>query len=115
MKVMLRKFTGEKSISVGQNLFVASLAGVVNVLLTCPLWVANTRIKLQKNASAKDSTVKPYKGLMDCMDRIYREEGGLALWNGAGMIVLFLSLLFSFFFNATFVKKRKVAHKKNLI
>jgi adenine nucleotide transporter 17 len=91
MKVMLRKFTGEKSISVGQNLFVASLAGVVNVLLTCPLWVANTRIKLQKNASAKDNTVKPYKGLMDCMDRIYREEGGLALWNGAGSSLMLVS------------------------
>jgi adenine nucleotide transporter 17 len=91
MKVMLRKFTGEKTISVGQNLFVASLAGVVNVLLTCPLWVANTRIKLQKNASAKDNSVKPYKGLIDCMDRIYREEGGLALWNGAGSSLMLVS------------------------
>jgi len=91
MKVMLRKFTGEKTISVGQNLFVASLAGVVNVLLTCPLWVANTRIKLQKNASAKDNSIKPYKGLIDCMDRIYREEGGLALWNGAGSSLMLVS------------------------
>jgi len=91
MKVMLRKFTGEKTITVGQNLFVASLAGVVNVLLTCPLWVANTRIKLQKNASAKDNSIKPYKGLIDCMDRIYREEGGLALWNGAGSSLMLVS------------------------
>jgi hypothetical protein len=47
--------------------------------------VANTRIKLQKNASAKDPSVKNYKGLVDCMERIYREEGVEALWNGAGM------------------------------
>lgn len=91
MKVILRKITGEKSISVGQNLFVASLAGVVNVLLTCPLWVANTRIKLQKNASARDSTIKPYAGLIDCMDRIYREEGAIALWNGAGSSLMLVS------------------------
>lgn len=91
MKVFLRKFTGEKSISIGQNLFVASLAGVVNVLLTCPLWVANTRIKLQKNASAKDPSIKPYKGLIDCMERIYKEEGVEALWNGAGSSLMLVS------------------------
>jgi adenine nucleotide transporter 17 len=91
MKVFLRKITGEKAISVGQNLFVASLAGVVNVLLTCPLWVANTRIKLQKNASAKDNKIKPYAGLIDCMDRIYKEEGAIALWNGAGSSLMLVS------------------------
>jgi len=91
MKVFLRKITGEKSISVGQNLFVASLAGVVNVLLTCPFWVANTRIKLQKAQSEKHSSVKPYRGLIDCMDRIYKEEGWLALWNGAGSSLMLVS------------------------
>lgn len=91
MKVFLRKFTGEKTISVGQNLFVASLAGVVNVLLTCPLWVANTRIKLQKTASAKDPNVKPYEGLVNCMKRIYKEEGLEALWNGAGSSLMLVS------------------------
>jgi len=91
LKVIIRKITGEKAISVGQNLFVASLAGVVNVLLTCPLWVANTRIKLQKNTSAKESSVRPYVGLIDCMERIYKEEGKLALWNGAGSSLMLVS------------------------
>jgi adenine nucleotide transporter 17 len=91
MKVFLRKITNNKAITVGQNLFVASLAGVVNVLLTCPLWVANTRIKLQKSASAKDPSVRPYVGLVDCMERIYKEEGWLALWNGAGSSLMLVS------------------------
>jgi len=91
LKVLLRKITGEKAISVKQNLFVASLAGVVNVLLTCPLWVANTRIKLQKTLSEKDGSVVPYKGLIDCITRINKEEGTLALWNGAGSSLMLVS------------------------
>jgi len=94
LKVLLRKLTSEKNISVAQNLLIASLAGVVNVMLTCPLWVANTRIKLQKNSNVKDSkakSVKPYSGLFECMQRIYEEEGAVALWNGAGSSLMLVS------------------------
>jgi len=91
LKVMLRKVTGTKTISIGVNLFVASLAGVVNVMLTCPLWVANTRIKLQKNVKDQDGKSKPYKGLFDCMTRIRAEEGTTALWNGAASSLMLVS------------------------
>jgi len=90
LKVILRRITGNKHISVGQNLFVASLAGVVNVLTTCPLWVANTRIKLQKSSkNAKDA--ERYTGLFDCMAKIQKEEGTLALWNGAASSLMLVS------------------------
>jgi hypothetical protein len=53
-------------ITVWQNLFIASIAGVVNVLLTCPLWVANTRLKLQNKGS---STTQPkYHGFSFFVD-----------------------------------------------
>jgi len=91
LKVLLRRITGEKSISVGQNLFVASLAGVVNVLLTCPLWVANTRIKLQKGKSSSDQPNAAYTGLFDCMYKIQQEEGTMALWNGAASSLMLVS------------------------
>jgi len=93
LKVILRRITGTKTISIGANLFVASLAGVVNVMLTCPLWVANTRIKLQKNAKeVKDGReVKQYKGLFECMARIQAEEGTSALWNGAASSLMLVS------------------------
>lgn len=63
LKVLLRRFTQTKEvnssstcslsdfqISVVQNLAIASTAGVINVMLTCPLWVANTRLRLQRNS-----------------------------------------------------------------
>jgi len=94
LKVLVKKFTGEKSVSVAQNLIVASLAGVVNVMTTCPLWVANTRLKLQsskQNSSESQNKQVPYSGLIDCMSRIYQEEGVQALWNGAGSSLMLVS------------------------
>jgi len=80
LKVLLRRYTGKKEISVVQNLIIASLAGVVNVLTTCPLWVANTRLKLQ---SKRGNDVKHrYDGLFDCLQKIIKEEGIETLWSG---------------------------------
>ena len=69
------------------NLVLGMLAGTVNVLATTPLWVANTRIKLQgtktdesENAETLQKTF--YKGLIDCMVKITKEEGVRALWSG---------------------------------
>ncbi|MBV99593.1 Peroxisomal membrane protein PMP34, partial [Eschrichtius robustus] len=62
--------------------------GVVNVLLTTPLWVVNTRLKLQ-GAKFRNEDIVPtnYSGvigecLLDAFHQIIRDEGILALWNG---------------------------------
>jgi len=104
LKVFLRRFTGVKDVTVFQNLFVASLAGVVNVLLTCPLWVANTRLKMQSGAPAhghgaakanvtseSKKVEKPYTGMIDCMTRIAKEEGVHSLWNGMSSSLMLVS------------------------
>jgi len=101
LKVLLRKITNTKEISVFQNLFIASLAGVVNVLLTCPLWVANTRLKLQtgtghghgaaKPQTEKKPETKPFKGMIDCLQRIAAEEGIQSLWNGTASSLMLVS------------------------
>uniref|UniRef100_A0A2K5Q388 Solute carrier family 25 member 17 n=1 Tax=Cebus imitator TaxID=2715852 RepID=A0A2K5Q388_CEBIM len=59
------------------------LQGVVNVLLTTPLWVVNTRLKLQ-GAKFRNEDIVPtnYKGIIDAFHQIIRDEGILALWNG---------------------------------
>jgi len=99
-KVLIKKAT-QKEITIVQNLFIASLAGVVNVLTTCPLWVANTRLRLQTGkghghshgATPKpdDKDKKPYKSLLDAMTRIANEEGVFALWNGAQASLILVS------------------------
>jgi len=52
---------------------VASIAGVINVFTTCPLWVANTRLKINKQGDI---------GLFGMVLKIAKEEGILSLWNG---------------------------------
>jgi len=93
LKVLIKKYSETKGdISVVQNLFIASVAGVINVLLTCPLWVANTRLKLQfKGSTKKDSKDKPYKGMYDTLTRVANEEGVLALWSGTVASLLLVS------------------------
>uniref|UniRef100_A0A4X1VWA4 Solute carrier family 25 member 17 n=1 Tax=Sus scrofa TaxID=9823 RepID=A0A4X1VWA4_PIG len=57
--------------------------GVVNVLLTTPLWVVNTRLKLQ-GAKFRNEDIVPtnYSGIIDAFHQIIRDEGISALWNG---------------------------------
>ncbi|KAH9513159.1 hypothetical protein Btru_036018 [Bulinus truncatus] len=73
------------------DLLIAFLAGVVNVLITTPLWVANTRLKLQgaklhtTNFNKKHDNRHPkmnYKGIIDCVLKIIRTEGVSKLWGG---------------------------------
>uniref|UniRef100_A0A8C2ICL4 Solute carrier family 25 member 17 n=1 Tax=Cyprinus carpio TaxID=7962 RepID=A0A8C2ICL4_CYPCA len=57
--------------------------GVVNVLVTTPLWVVNTRLKLQ-GAKFRNEDIQPthYNGIIDAFVQIMQQEGVGALWNG---------------------------------
>ncbi|KAG6622659.1 Mitochondrial Carrier (MC) Family [Phytophthora cinnamomi] len=57
-----------------QNLALSCLAGVVNVYICAPLWVANMRLK------SKDAA--KYSGVVDCLRKVTANEGLLSLWNG---------------------------------
>ncbi|KAL7535613.1 hypothetical protein ACHAXR_006613 [Thalassiosira sp. AJA248-18] len=65
-------------------------AGCVAVLVTGPLWLVNTRLKLQGvnigqvvgNGKSPMSTNKQYTGILNCLYRISKEEGILTLWHG---------------------------------
>ncbi|PWA33301.1 hypothetical protein CCH79_00013644 [Gambusia affinis] len=65
------------------DLIVGIVAGVINVLLTTPLWVVNTRLKLQGSKFC-NSDIRPtnYSGILDAFKQIIRKEGVGALWNG---------------------------------
>uniref|UniRef100_A0A3Q0SC72 Solute carrier family 25 member 17 n=1 Tax=Amphilophus citrinellus TaxID=61819 RepID=A0A3Q0SC72_AMPCI len=57
--------------------------GVVNVLVTTPLWVVNTRLKLQ-GSKFRNEDIRPttYSGILDAFVQIIRDEGVGSLWNG---------------------------------
>ncbi|XP_051572089.1 peroxisomal membrane protein PMP34-like isoform X3 [Myxocyprinus asiaticus] len=73
---------GQRS-TTGRDLIIGIAAGVVNVLVTTPLWVVNTRLKLQ-GAKFRNEDIQPthYKGIMDAFAQIIQQEGVGALWNG---------------------------------
>jgi adenine nucleotide transporter 17 len=57
LKAIYRKVSEEKEIPIVVNLFIASIAGCINVFTTCPLWVANTRLKVQKEKKVKEKKI----------------------------------------------------------
>uniref|UniRef100_A0A3Q3X3H6 Uncharacterized protein n=1 Tax=Mola mola TaxID=94237 RepID=A0A3Q3X3H6_MOLML len=73
---------GNKSSS-SADLIIGMAAGVVNVLVTTPLWVVNTRLKLQ-GSKFRNADIRPtnYTGIWDAFVQILRDEGLGALWNG---------------------------------
>ncbi|KAF5891815.1 peroxisomal membrane protein PMP34-like, partial [Clarias magur] len=67
----------------GRDLVMGFIAGTVNVLLTTPMWVVNTRLKLQgAKFRNEDLHQTHYKGIFDTFSQIIAEEGVGALWNG---------------------------------
>lgn len=67
------KFAGSNNL----ELIMATIAGTVNVLVTSPLWVVNTRMKM----SGITNTVT-YDSLIDGLITISKKEGCMALWSG---------------------------------
>lgn len=67
------KFAGRNNL----ELLMATVAGAVNVLVTSPLWVVNTRMKMSGITNTVD-----YDSLIDGLITISRNEGCMALWSG---------------------------------
>ncbi|XP_076866588.1 peroxisomal membrane protein PMP34 [Brachyhypopomus gauderio] len=67
----------------GKDLIIGIVAGVINVLVTTPLWVVNTRLKLQ-GATFRNADIQPthYCGIGDALVQIVQSEGVGALWSG---------------------------------
>jgi adenine nucleotide transporter 17 len=74
MQVINTVVSGEKHISPIKNLAVASIAGVVNVLLTSPLWTICVQIMRVKKGRTP--------GVIEHGTKIVKEEGFWSLWNG---------------------------------
>ncbi|OQR66173.1 peroxisomal membrane protein PMP34-like [Tropilaelaps mercedesae] len=82
--------------SAGRDLMLASVAGVINVLLTTPMWVVNTRMKMQGAKSQHEAHQQAlpaykYKNIVDGLVTLYREEGASALWSSALPSIILVS------------------------
>uniref|UniRef100_A0A3B4BGD2 Solute carrier family 25 member 17 n=1 Tax=Periophthalmus magnuspinnatus TaxID=409849 RepID=A0A3B4BGD2_9GOBI len=67
----------------GKDLLMGIISGAVNVILTTPMWVVNTRLKLQ-GVKFRDEDLHQthYKGIFDAFSQIIANEGVVTLWNG---------------------------------
>lgn len=63
------------------NLGVGAVAGVINVVMTTPLWGVMTVLTTQRTRGVKGGVV-PYRGMLDGLIRLGKEEGVSGLWKG---------------------------------
>lgn len=71
-----------KETSALKDLMFGLIAGSINVLLTSPLWVVNTRMKLQTST---------YNSLTEGLVDLYKKEGAKGLWSGTVPSLLLVS------------------------
>jgi adenine nucleotide transporter 17 len=89
LRLFVLSFDGAFSIS--SDLTSGIFAGFVAVLVSNPLWVINTRLKLQgikplarslPGTSVTRSVLPHYSGIFDCLRHIVTHEGVGTLWGG---------------------------------
>lgn len=88
LKVIVQKKT-LATITPIMNLSVGAAAGVVNVVLTTPLWMVSTQLMAQQSRPV--SGIAPYSGVWDGLVRCYQEEGINGLWKGLAPNLMLVS------------------------
>lgn len=64
------------------HMLAASEAGLLTLLMTNPVWVVKTRLCLQYDNAIDPRNDKRYRGILDCLLKIYRIEGIRGLYSG---------------------------------
>lgn len=86
LKSAALRYTGVVALGPLHNLFVASVSGVLNVLITLPIWLVNTRMTVGAPPGSR-----PYASMLDAMRRIVSEEGVGGLYRGLGPSLILVS------------------------
>ncbi|XP_068193970.1 peroxisomal membrane protein PMP34 [Antennarius striatus] len=98
----------------GKDLLMGIAAGVVNVILTTPMWVVNTRLKLQGvKFRNEDIQQTHYRGIFDAFSQIITNEGVGTLWNSTlPSLILVLNPAVQFMFYEAMKRKAGKGGKK---
>ncbi|XP_034045345.1 peroxisomal membrane protein PMP34 isoform X2 [Thalassophryne amazonica] len=91
----------------GKDLLMGIISGAVNVILTTPMWVVNTRLKLQGvKFRNEDLHQTHYTGIFDAFLQIISNEGVRTLWNGTlPSLILVLNPAVQFMFYEAMKRK----------
>lgn len=110
-KVMV---TGPQRSRPSKDLLMGVIAGAVNVILTTPMWVVNTRLKLQGvKFRNEDLHQTHYRGIFDAFSQIIANEGVCTLWNGTlPSLILVLNPAVQFMFYEAMKRKAGRGNRK---
>lgn len=78
----LKELRSKRNQTASSDLLIASIAGVINVLTTTPLWVVNTRLKMRGVGITSETNNNEYTTLYDGLKHIWKYEGVEKLWAG---------------------------------
>lgn len=110
-KVMI---SGQQRSRPGKDLLMGIIAGAVNVILTTPMWVVNTRLKLQGVKFRNEELHQThYRGIFDAFSQIIANEGVSTLWNGTlPSLVLVLNPAVQFMFYEAMKRRAGKGNRK---
>ncbi|KAK2968688.1 hypothetical protein RJ640_013106 [Escallonia rubra] len=99
------KMAAQRDLNDPENAIVGAFAGALTGAITTPLDVIKTRLMVQGSANQ-------YKGIVDCVQTIIREEGPPALLKGIGPRVMWIGIGGSIFFGVLESTKRFLAQRR---
>ncbi|CAA0815298.1 S-adenosylmethionine carrier 1-chloroplastic/mitochondrial [Striga hermonthica] len=99
------KLAAKRDLNDPENAVIGAFAGALTGAITTPLDVIKTRLMVQGSGNQ-------YKGIMNCVQTIVREEGPRALLKGIGPRVLWIGIGGSIFFGVLESTKRLLAEKR---
>ncbi|XP_062007164.1 S-adenosylmethionine carrier 1, chloroplastic/mitochondrial-like isoform X2 [Rosa rugosa] len=98
-------YAAKRELNDPENAIIGAFAGALTGAITTPLDVIKTRLMVQGSANQ-------YKGIVDCVQTIVREEGPPALLKGIGPRVLWIGIGGSIFFGVLERTKRLLAQRR---
>lgn len=99
-----------KNQSAGNDLLLASIAGVINVLTTTPLWVVNTRLKMRGIHVGQERNNNEYDTLWGGLIHIWKYEGLRKLWAGTMPSLMLVMNPAIQFMTYEAIKRRVIRH-----
>ncbi|GMI90768.1 SAM TRANSPORTER1, S-adenosylmethionine carrier 1 [Hibiscus trionum] len=99
------KLAARRDLNDPENAMIGAFAGAITGAVTTPLDVIKTRLMVQGSS-------KQYKGILDCVRTIMREEGTHTLLKGIGPRVLWIGIGGSIFFGVLEKTKELLAKKR---
>ncbi|PPR94783.1 hypothetical protein GOBAR_AA25875 [Gossypium barbadense] len=98
-------YAAQRDLNDPENAIIGAVAGAITGTVTNPLDVIKTRLMVQGSS-------KQYKGILDCVRTIMREEGTHAFLKGIGPRVLWIGIGGSIFFGVLEKTKQMLAKKR---